>query len=400
LEVLLFLSNLLFLLSDNQGESWTNITNGITAGQLIKAITIAPSSPDNIYIATSGLIWRTTDGGASWRVIKSNLPSGVITYIAVSQYDPQKIWVSLSNYSSSKDRNKVFTSDNGGLNWINYSKGLPNVPVNCVVYENDSKSALYAGTDLGVYYRNREMDSWVNFNNQLPNVIVNELEIFYPERKIRAATYGRGIWESELYSPETPLLYAEFSTNKYSACVNGMFRFTNHSSANSDSLNWVFDSDASFVLSPSKDTAYVSFSERGEKNISLTAYLNEDSDTLARTAYVSVDTTLKITIHSFAGDYFWKGDTTTLSVSGGDSYVWSPASGLEKTTGAIVKAYPDTDIIYFVNATEGQCESIDSIPITVYPNNLAQFASPLEFGENGPFINFAATVEKNEPHLP
>ncbi len=383
--------------TNNQGESWTNLTNGITSGQLIKAITVASSNPEYIYIATSGLIWRTTDGGASWRVIKSNLPSGVITYIAVSQYDPQKVWVSLSNYSSSKDRNKVFTSDDGGLNWENYSKGLPNVPVNCIVYENDSKSALYAGTDLGVYYRNREMDSWVSFSNQLPNVIVNELEIFYPERKIRAATYGRGIWESELYTPATPLLYAEFSTNKFTACVNGMFRFTSHSSANTDSLNWVFDNDASFLYSVSKDTAYVSFSETGEKNISLIAYLNGNSDTLTRKAYVVVDTTLKVSIHSFAGDYFWKGDTTTLSVSGGDSYIWSPSSGLEKTTGAIVKAYPDTDIIYYVNVKEGQCENTDSILINVYPNNLAQFAIPLEYGENGPFINYAATVEANEP---
>jgi len=33
----------------------------------------------------------------------------------------------------------------------------------------------------------------------LPNVIVNELEIFYPSHKIRAATFGRGLWESDLY---------------------------------------------------------------------------------------------------------------------------------------------------------------------------------------------------------
>ena len=384
--------------TNNQGESWTNITNGITSGQLIKAISIAPSNPDYIYIATSGLIWRTTDGGASWRIIKSNLPSGVITYIAVSQYDPQKVWVSLSNYSSNKDRNKVFTSENGGLNWINYSKGLPNVPVNCIIYENDSKSGLYAGTDLGVYYRNREMDSWINFNDQLPNVIVNELEIFYPDQKIRAATYGRGIWESELYAPALPLLYAEFSTNKYSACVNGMFRFTSHSSDGTDSLRWVFDEDASYIFSSSKDTAYVSFSKTGEKNISLIAYLNGNSDTLARKAFVSVDTTLRISIHSFAGDYFWKGDTTSLTVTGGDTYVWSPATGLEKTTGAIVKAFPDTGIVYYVTATEGQCENRDSIRINVYPNNLARYAIPLEFGKNGPFINYAATVEDNEPH--
>ncbi|MCD6598373.1 MAG: T9SS type A sorting domain-containing protein [Bacteroidales bacterium] len=386
-------------LSNNQGDSWANLSNGITSGKLITAITLAPSAPDYIYMATSNLIWETSDNGESWKIIKSNLPSGVITYIAVSQYDPKKIWVSLSNYSSSKERNKVFTSNNGGLNWENYSTGLPDVPVNCVIYENDSKSGLYAGTDLGVYYRNREMDRWINFSNQLPNVIVNELEIFYPERKIRAATYGRGIWESDLFSPATPLLYAEFSTNKYDACIDGNFQIISHSSS-TDSLNWLFDNNANPIYSPSKDTLTINFSETGEKNISLIAYLNGESDTLARTGFLSVDTTMNLSVYSLAGDYFWRGDTTTLIATSGDNFVWSPETGLENTTSAEVRAYPDSSITYYVIATEGQCVSIDSIKIDVYANNLIKYALALSFGENGPFINYAATVEQNEPHPP
>ena len=35
----------------------------------------------------------------------------------------------------------------------------------------------------------------------LPNVIVNELEIHYGSGKIRAATFGRGVWESDLQTP-------------------------------------------------------------------------------------------------------------------------------------------------------------------------------------------------------
>ncbi|MBI4647289.1 MAG: SprB repeat-containing protein, partial [Bacteroidia bacterium] len=50
------------------------------------------------------------------------------------------------------------------------------------------------------------MNSWVAFDNGLPNVIVNELEIYYSANKIRAATYGRGLWESDLYDVSTPLI--------------------------------------------------------------------------------------------------------------------------------------------------------------------------------------------------
>ncbi|GAJ22669.1 unnamed protein product, partial [marine sediment metagenome] len=40
----------------------------------------------------------------------------------------------------------------------------------------------------------------IDFSEGLPNVIVNELEIYYPDSIIRAGTYGRGLWESELYT--------------------------------------------------------------------------------------------------------------------------------------------------------------------------------------------------------
>ena len=54
------------------------------------------------------------------------------------------------------------------------------------------------------------MDEWVDFSVGLPNVMVFELEINYMESKIKAATYGRGLWESPLYNsavgiPEAPI---------------------------------------------------------------------------------------------------------------------------------------------------------------------------------------------------
>ena len=42
------------------------------------------------------------------------------------------------------------------------------------------------------------MTEWQLFNNGLPHVSVRELEIQYTAGKIRAATFGRGVWESDL----------------------------------------------------------------------------------------------------------------------------------------------------------------------------------------------------------
>jgi len=50
--------------------------------------------------------------------------------------------------------------------------------------------------DVGVYYRDNTMNDWTPFTTNLPNVEISEFEIHEPTNKIRAATYGRGIWES------------------------------------------------------------------------------------------------------------------------------------------------------------------------------------------------------------
>jgi xyloglucan-specific exo-beta-1,4-glucanase len=79
----------------------------------------------------------------------------------------------------------------------NISGSLPNVPVNTIVYEHGSEHRVYIGTDIGVFYRDDYFDDWLPYMTGLPNVMVHELEINYTSQKLVAATYGRGIWQSD-----------------------------------------------------------------------------------------------------------------------------------------------------------------------------------------------------------
>ena len=128
-------------------------------------------------------LFVTNNGGNSWNDISSGLPNKTITYIAVHPTDPDKVWVTLSGYTSGQ---KVYKSLDGGNNWLNYSGTLPNIPVNTIVLdENSSSETLYIGTDLGVFIRDNNSADWSNFNNlTLPNVIVSELEIQYSSNKL------------------------------------------------------------------------------------------------------------------------------------------------------------------------------------------------------------------------
>lgn len=184
--------------STNAGGSWTPISSNLfsSSGNVI-ALAMTEANNNVIYAAAIGKICRTGNNGTSWTNITSGLPVSTagITYIAVSNTDENKVWVTLTGYASGE---KVYYSSNGGSTWTNYSGTLPNIPVNCIVYQNNSQDAVYIGTDFGVYYRDASMSDWIPFNTGLPNVIVYELEINYSIEKIRAATFGRSIWESDL----------------------------------------------------------------------------------------------------------------------------------------------------------------------------------------------------------
>jgi len=189
----------------NRGNSWTKISN-LNVSNKIRSMAIAPSNNQVLYVASTGAIWRTENGGTDWTNVTGNLSSlGVtITSIAVKHDDPQTVWVSLGGYNA----HGVYQTVDGGATWFNISQGLPSLPMYSIVQNKQSSSdiQLYVGSELGVYFKNGS-NEWVDFNTGLPNVKIGELEIYYsaqPNNSIlRAATYGRGLWETPVFEPST-----------------------------------------------------------------------------------------------------------------------------------------------------------------------------------------------------
>ena len=188
-------------LSLTSGAVWDSISYNVSGGQSVRTIALAPSNEDYIYAATYSRLMKTTNSGQSWTSIKPGLPNYNISDVTVSDNDPDRLWVTMSEYNAS---NKVFESSNGGATWTNITgTNLPNLPVNCIVYQANANEDLYIGTDIGVYHKDNTMSDWAPYKNGLPNVVVNELEIHYPTNRIRAATFGRGVWDSPLNSSST-----------------------------------------------------------------------------------------------------------------------------------------------------------------------------------------------------
>lgn len=183
--------------STDRGNTWASIGN--FTSNTLNLLKIAPSNSQVIYAARSnGSLWRTTNGGGTWTAMTS--PGNNLALLAIHATDPNTLWAVRQNYTSGA---KVYKSVNGGANWVNISGTLPNIPANCIVYQNGSNDGIYVGMDVGIYYRDNSLSDWVLFNTGLPNVEITELEIDYDESKLYAATYGRGLWSSDLYNPIT-----------------------------------------------------------------------------------------------------------------------------------------------------------------------------------------------------
>lgn len=221
--------------SYNGGGSFSAVSpSNLTGGANIDQMAVAPNHTNVLYISVDDNLWRSDDRGANWTNLSARVPgSAAISYIAVSHLDPMHVAISRSGYNNAQ---KIYTSEDGGLNWKNQSGSLPNIPANCITFVHDNSGGMYAGTDVGVYYRDKNMNDWVPFNDGLPNVIVNELEINYQNNKLRAGTYGRGLYESPLFG--TDLAPVSSFSLLATACVGDTLTLVDQSSYNPTSWNW------------------------------------------------------------------------------------------------------------------------------------------------------------------
>jgi len=269
----------------NKGTSWTKISN-FTGTNTMKALCIAPSNPNYIYGIKGNTLYKTTNDGATWSNITAGLPtsSAQMTYIAVSYTNPDHIWVTFSGTSAA---NKVFKSTNGGSTWTNVTINLPNVPVNCIVYQNGTSDGLYVGTDIGVFYIDNTLSNWQDFSTGLPHVVINELEIHYGASKIRGATFGRGIWQSDLFSiPAAPPI-CDFAANKTTVCPGDTITFSDMSSYANPGWNWTFTGGTP-VTSTTIANPKVVYNTPGTYTVSLTVSNTYGNDTETKTGYITV----------------------------------------------------------------------------------------------------------------
>jgi len=183
----------------NGGSSWTNV--GVDGRG---AIAMGTNNSSRVYASNGSSIWMSNDAGGTWTSISAGLPGIGISYITVNPDNSPEVYVTLSGFTAGQ---KVYRSFDAGSTWTNISGSLPNIIVNCIAFEDNNGSpddAVYIGTDVGVFYRDTNLDEWVPFKNWLPTVPVFDLEINNTSELITAGTFGRGLWRSQTYGDCVP----------------------------------------------------------------------------------------------------------------------------------------------------------------------------------------------------
>jgi len=279
--------------STDKGTNWTQIST--FGGSTLKELAIAPSNSNYIYTTTQGILYGTIDGGSNWTDITGTLPVSFsnITYIAVKDNDPNTLWVSMGQYNSYG----VYETTDGGTTWTNISTGLPSIPVMCVVQntQNTTQTELYCGTDVGIYVK-IDAGAWALYSDGLPNVVVNELKIYYNTTtpslsRIRAATSGRGVWESDLYSPPNSPPVADFTADILFPGTGQTVTFSDFSTNLPTSWAWSFSpSTITYVggTSSTSQNPQVQFINGGDYTVQLIATNAYGNDNESKTNYITV----------------------------------------------------------------------------------------------------------------
>jgi len=148
-------------------------------------------------VGFGGLVLITHDGGFNWfiRSLIGTVPGfgGFLTSPAWTAN--LKLYLSSENPNSGTVR--VLKSVDGGVTFSEADYGLPDAAVYQVLADprDPSGNSVYAATFLGVYRTTDGGASWSRFGAGLPAVRTTGLYVTEDGSLLRAATYGRGIWE-------------------------------------------------------------------------------------------------------------------------------------------------------------------------------------------------------------
>jgi photosystem II stability/assembly factor-like uncharacterized protein len=159
---------------------------------------LAPSfkNVNTLWAGTDdGLIWQTRDGGKKWNDItpKELTPWSKVTQVSASNFDDDTAYASVSRFRVNDEQPYIYRTHDGGTTWKLITTGLPEIgPVDTVREDSVRKGLLFAGTENAVWVSFDDGDHWQSLQLNLPHTSMRDLLIY--DNDLIVATHGRAFW--------------------------------------------------------------------------------------------------------------------------------------------------------------------------------------------------------------
>jgi len=153
--------------TDDGGRTWAARNAGIRAeflpekypefGQCVHKVVQHPDRPETLFLQNHWGLYRSDDGGDSWRDVARGVPSDFGFPMAVDPHDPERVYIvpleSDAFRCPPEGKLRVYRTRNGGKSWEPLSRGLPQRGV----YDAILRDALATDTlaPTGVYFGTR-----------------------------------------------------------------------------------------------------------------------------------------------------------------------------------------------------------------------------------------------------
>jgi photosystem II stability/assembly factor-like uncharacterized protein len=179
---------------------------GKSSGHTLFTIGESPLKKDAIWTGSDdGCIFVSTDGGDSW-VDVSEIPGmpkdSCISRVEPSHFDEGGCYVSITRYRNDDRRPYIFKTTDYGATWQNIASDLPESgSVHVVIDSSKNKDLLFCGTEFGLFVSFTGGKNWLPMKAGLPTVAVHDLVIHPRERDLIIGTHGRSIYVIDDISP-------------------------------------------------------------------------------------------------------------------------------------------------------------------------------------------------------
>jgi photosystem II stability/assembly factor-like uncharacterized protein len=229
---LYFGSQILFR-SDDRGDTWRAVSGDLTRnldrnklevmGRIwsvdavaknkstsfygtIVALSESPLKEGLLYAGTDdGLIQVTEDGGENWRKVEKFAGVPEYTYvndIEASLFDENVVYAAFNNHKQGDFKPYIAKSEDRGGKWKLISGNLPERgSVYAVVQDHVKPELLFVGTEFGVFFTLDEGKKWTKLESGIPTILVRDLTIQRRENDLVVATFGRGFYILDDYTP-------------------------------------------------------------------------------------------------------------------------------------------------------------------------------------------------------